>query len=463
MTESDSRKKTWVKPIIKDLIAGNLNKFGNVAHHNIIDKLEDQPVEALIQQFGSPLFVVSESTLRKNYQRFYRAFSSRYPNVQFAWSYKTNYLSAICNTFHQMGSYAEVVSAFEYEKAIAHGVPGDKIIFNGPYKNKDILEKVIEQQSVINIDHLDELFLLEKLAQEKNVKLDVGIRLNFNTGYSEPWSRFGFNVESGQAIDAAWRIKSSEFLTLTGLHSHIGTFILETRAYTSQIEIMCEFMNQVEKETDCVIETLDIGGGFASHNALQGIYLPPDQVVPSIEQYSEAICDTLLSLTHDREKRGLNRPTLILETGRAMVDDAEHLISSVVANKRLPDGRRALVIDSGVNILFTAFWYNHHVFPTRPLDGVVEETVIYGPLCMNIDVIRQSIMLPPLDVGDSLIFTPVGAYNNTQWMQFIEYRPAVVMIHPDKTISTIRQRENLEYVVEKENTPHHLREFNIDG
>ena len=450
-------KKPWVKPIIKTHKAGFLNKFGNVGYYGAVEDIDEVPIKGLINKYGSPLFIVSESSLRQNYKRLHKTFASRYPRVQFGWSYKTNYLGAVCNILHQEGAWAEVVSCFEFEKALSLGVLGDKIIFNGPHKTREALELAVDKQSHIHIDHLDELYLLEEITKQKNKNINVGIRLNFDTGFTEPWSRFGFNVESGQAMDAAWRIKASEHLSLSILHCHIGTFILEPRAYTAQVQIICDFMDQVESETGCTIETIDIGGGFASHNALQGIYLPPEQVVPSIEQYAEAICDTLLAHTHDREKRGYNRPNLILETGRALVDDTEVLATKVVANKRLPDGRRAVVIDAGVNILFTSFWYNHHIAPTRVLDGVAEETVIYGPLCMNIDVIRHSIMLPPVNVGDTLVISPVGAYNNTQWMQFIEYRPSIVLVHPDKQVSIIREKENLDYVTQLEQIPDHLK------
>lgn len=457
--ENISQKKVWIKPSIRLHKTGLLNKFGAVGHHGIKDEIDGVAVKDLVQQYGSPLFIVSEERIRRAYQRLHQAFSSRYPRVQPSWSYKTNYLGAICNTFHQEGAWAEVVSAFEYEKARTLGVPGKNIIFNGPHKPRAILEHAIEEEALINIDHLDELYLIEEIAIEKNVTASIGMRLNLDTGFTEPWSRFGFNVESGQAMDAAWRIKSSKRLQLKALHCHIGTFILEPRAYAAQITAMCHFMDSVEKETGCMIEILDIGGGFASHNALQGIYLPPEQVVPSIEQYAEAICDPLLALTHERESRGCSRPILILEAGRALIDEAEVLATSVVANKHLPDTRRAVVIDAGVNILFTAFWYNHYIYPTRELEGVVEETVIYGPLCMNIDVIRHSVMLPPVNVGDVLVIGPVGAYNNTQWMQFIEYRPAVVMVHPDQAVSVIRKKENLEYVTELENLPKRLRDL----
>jgi diaminopimelate decarboxylase len=164
----------------------------------------------------------------------------------------------------------------------------------------------------------------------------------------------------------------------------------------------------------------------------------------------------LLEATYARVASGRKLPKLVLETGRAVVDDAESLIMTVVANKKLPDGRRGVIVDAGVNLLFTAFWYNHQITPERELTGAPEETVIYGPLCMNIDVIRSSILLPPLHTGDRLIVSPAGAYNNTQWMQFIEYRPNVVMIHPDGSRSVIREAESFDTVNALERLPEHL-------
>lgn len=456
-------KKTWIKPTIALLHTGTINKFGALRHEQWQNSIDGVAIKDLLEKYGSPLFVLSEKRLRSNARRLQRAFKSRYPQVQFGWSYKTNYLGAVCNTFHQEGLCAEVVSGFEYQRARSLGVPGHCIFFNGPYKSREILEVAVKEKAHIHIDHLDELYLLEDVAQQLKMEVPVTIRLNFDTGYTEPWSRFGFNVESSQAMDVAWRICSSQNLKLTGLHSHIGTFITEPEAYRAQIRIMVEFMRQVEEKTHCQIDYLDIGGGFASLNSLQGIYLPPEQVIPSIEQYAEAICETLMELTHERAANGRDRPTLVLETGRAMVDDAESLISSVVANKHLPDGRRGVVMDAGVNLLFTAFWYNHQVKPTHQLQGKPEETVLYGPLCMNIDVLRQSIMIPPLNVGDALIINPVGAYNNTQWMQFIEYRPNVVMIDEQSRDILVREKEDLAVVTAQERLPEHLIEAFPDG
>lgn len=448
--------KTWQTPSITQHRLGAMNKYGALRDSVYRDTIDTIRLDALLRQHGSPLFVLSERTLRENIRYLLRAFQTRYPHIIHAWSYKTNYLSAVCNIFHQEGSWAEVVSQFEYEKARHLGVPGKHIIFNGPNKGATVLQEALREGARINVDHFDELYLLENLTRHSKKPVPIAIRVNFNTGYTEPWSRFGFNLESGEAYEAVRRIASHPKLRLTGLHNHLGTFILDLRAYTAQIKILCDFMEHVESLTGTWIETIDIGGGFASRNALQGIYSPPEQVVPTIDQYAEAICTTLLEATKTRSNQGKPRPTLVLETGRAVVDDAESLLTSVVGNKRLPDGRRAVVLDAGVNLLFTAFWYHHEVRPIRPLEGIPEETVLYGPLCMNVDVMRSSVYLPPLVVGDALLFSPVGAYNNTQWLQFIAYRPNVVLIQETGEVSVVRKSENLEVMLEREYLPEKL-------
>ncbi|MBI3563376.1 MAG: alanine racemase [Gammaproteobacteria bacterium] len=453
-----TQQKTWEPPALVPHRAGIMNKFGDAppqsSYQSDIDGVE---IAQLREQYGSPLFIVSEKTLRENARRLRQAFASRWPKVRHGWSYKTNYNNAVCNIMHQEGSWAEVVSDFEYLKARALGVPGSHIIFNGPWKPNYILEQAVREGALINIDHLDELFALEQIASNQRKQVSIGIRLNFATGYTEAWSRFGFNIESGAAMNAVQRIHSSPWLKLIGLHSHIGTFVLDTRAYAVQARIMGGFMDKVERDYGCEIEYLDIGGGFASRNSLQGAYLPADLVVPTFDDYAEAIVNALKEITAKRSAEGKPLPTLILETGRAMVDDAETLVTTVVGNKRLPDGRRATILDAGLNLLFTAFWYNHEIKPLRHIDSITEETVLYGPLCMNIDVVRASIMLPALSVGEALTIRPVGAYNNTQWMQFIQFRPAVVMITQEGEVELVRAPETMQMLNDMERLPETLR------
>lgn len=446
----------WEPPYIQPHRLGATNKFGNRTSDEYLQEVFGVAIDSLIAQYGSPVFVTAERQLRANARRLSRVFSRRYSNSVHGWSYKTNYTSAICNIMHQEGSWAEVVSRFEYEKARHLGVPGHKIIFNGPNKGKGILELAISEGAHIHIDHLDELKLIESIATEQDRIVAVTIRLNFDTGYTEAWSRFGFNIENGQARHAAKLIALSPHLQLTGLHSHIGTFVREPKAYGEQVRIMCEFMRELEVSENVRIDTIDIGGGFPSRNSLQGIYLPPEQAVPDINEYADAICDALIEHTAYRTHAGRALPRLIFESGRLVVDDAQVLIATVAGTKRLPDGRRAAILDAGTNLLFTAYWYNHAVKMTRAATGTYEDTVLYGPLCMNIDVVRASVCLPPLAAGDHLVVSPVGAYNNTQWLQFIEYRPNVVLVHEDYTTSIIRRAENLESMCAHDVLPPHL-------
>jgi diaminopimelate decarboxylase len=431
-----------------------MNKFGSspLYARKIRKDIDGIPINELVEKYGSPLFVISEKKLREKYRQIYNAFASRYPNVQFGWSYKTNYLQAVCAVLHQEGAIAEVVSAFEYEKARKLGIEGKNIIFNGPYKPLFILEKAASEGAMIHIDHFDEIIDLEKVAEKLNTQIKVAIRLNMDTGIHPQWSRFGFNLETGQALDAVKRIKSGGKLKLNGLHCHIGTFILEPEAYAKEVEKMVNFAYEVEDNFGFKIEYIDIGGGFPSKNKLKGTYLPPDVLVPSVDEFAEKITEALYS-----NLRPGDFPKLILETGRAIVDEAEYLITTIFASKRLPDGRRAYIADAGVNILFTAFWYKFNIEIDREIQGVNEPAVIYGPLCMNIDVIDEGSMLPPLERGTRLIFSPVGAYNNTQWMQFIEYRPNVVMIMEDGTVEVIREKEDLTDIERREKLPDKLK------
>ncbi len=449
-------KKRYERPFIKRLESNMPGKSGQKSIQ-AFTQIEGQPVKSLVQEYGSPLFVISERQIRDNYRRAKVAFETRYPNVQFAWSYKTNYLDAVCKVYHQEGSWAEVVSGFEYEKALRNGVPGDKIIFNGPDKTDQDLKRAIENDSLIHIDHLEELYSLTRLAGQINMKPKVAIRVNMDTGIYPMWDRFGFNYENGQAWDAINKIMHGNKLELVGLHTHIGTFMMTANAYQIAAQKLADLAISLQKKFDHTIKYIDMGGGFASKNTLKGSYLPGYDVSPSFDDYAEAISTALLNSDFETD----HLPLLILESGRALIDDTAHLIGSVIANKRLSSGKRTTIGDIGVNILFTSFWYDHKVSPAQEFSQYTEDTVMYGPLCMNIDVIRENINLPLLNKGDHFVVHNVGAYNMTQWMQFITMRPKVVMIDTQGQPHIIRNNEKMESLTSHEETPEHLTKFNL--
>ena len=202
------------------------------------------------------------------------------------------------------------------------------------------------------------------------------------------------------------------------------------------------------------MEYLDLGGGFPSRSKLKGTYLAPDVSIPSVDDYAEQICDAL-----SNSLRPGHAPRLILEAGRAMVDEAGYLVTTLQASKRLADGTRAYVADAGINLLFTSFWYKFQVEVDREVSGPEELSVVYGPMCMNIDAIDEGLMLPPLERGHRLSFSPVGAYNNTQWLQFIEYRPNVVLVGEGGEVELIRGREDLSDLERREVLPERLAAF----
>ncbi|MBI5218792.1 MAG: diaminopimelate decarboxylase [Bacteroidia bacterium] len=452
-----TKKLPFERPLIKKLNVGIPNKFGLKTEYDPITHIDGVAIKDLINQFGSPFYVISEKTIRETYREAKRAFTTRYPKVQFAWSYKTNYLNAVCNVFHQEGSWAEVVSGFEYDKAIANRVQGQHIIFNGPDKTEADIRKAIVNGSLIHIDHFDELYTIIELSEQMEQKPKVSIRVNMDTGIYPIWSRFGFNYENGEAWEALNRIMLSKKLELMGLHAHIGTYIMVPWAYGHAAAKLADLAVGIQKKFNHHIKYIDTGGGFASKNTLKGAFIPGSDTCPTFDAYAEAITSAIINSGIHPE----HMPILILETGRALIDDSGSLIGSVIAIKRLAEGKRAMVVDIGVNLLFTSFWYEHKITPAQPFTHYTEDTVIYGPLCMNIDVIRDNISFPLLNKGDHFVISRIGAYNMTQWMQFITLRPNIVMIDMDGKPHIIRKGETNDSVTSQEVVPDYLKKITV--
>ena len=433
--------KKYERPTITKIDFPMSSKYGSpIRKQKIRDNIDGVNVNELVKEFGSPLFVFSKKTIEEKYNTLYEAFSSRYSNVEFTWSYKTNYLNEICKIFHKLGASAEVVSEFEYQKARALGVAGRDIIFNGPYKPKADLKTAVQEGTKIHIDNLFEINDLEEIADELGIKISVAIRINMDTGIYPQWSRFGFNYENGEAIDAIERIYQNNKLELIGLHCHIGTFILDANAYKIATKKIMLLKTQVEKQFQATIGYIDLGGGFASKSNLKGIYQPPEVVVPTADEYAAAITDTIYEYNQSEKL-----PKLYLENGRYLIDEAGFLLSSICSWKRFPDGKKGYVLDAGVNFLYTSTWYNYNIELDKKYDGENEPALLNGPLCMNIDVVEENLMLPPLDRNSVISISPVGAYNYTQSMQFIRYKPAVVLIE-DGQARLIKKIDNLETI-----------------
>src|ERR1700760_2958862 len=457
--------KTYSPPIITGELgrgdaAAVRNSHNRTVNAPFCEEIDGVDIDDLVGQFGSPLFVFSERTVIETARRAKKAFQDVYPNTTFGWSYKTNYLKAICNIFHKEGWIAEVVSDFEYQKAEQAGIPGKDIIYNGRCKSRESLEHGLHQGSLVQIDNWDELRAIEEIVSTMDRPANVGVRIWMDTGLTPAWSKFGFALASGEAARAALRVIANPNLNLHTLHSHIGTYVLEPKAYAVAAEKLVELREAIYRRTDHLVPCVNLGGGFPSNGLLHE--MPENTKVPPIEEYAGAIAGVLNALPRAK------RPQLRLETGRHLIDDAGYLITSVVAVKgaernkgKLNAGKQSrggYVVDAGVNLLYTSTWFRVGVTPTTPYHPQHTNTAkLYGCLCMNIDVIRAEVELPPLEVEDKLVLHPVGAYNLTQSMQFIGLRPAVVLIGHDGSVNVIRRREKLADVENGEQVPAYLQ------
>ncbi len=435
-------------------------------------EIDGLSVAALVNQFGSPLFVFSEQDIQSKARQMKEAFKSRYPNTSFAWSVKTNYLNAICQVLRNEGWIAEVVSDFEYRKVRALGVPGKEVVFNGPHKPPEILELAVSEGALVQVDNLEELGHLEELARKSAEPIAIGLRVWLDAGVKPIWSKFGFALGNGEAERVATRVVANPKLRLHTLHCHIGTFILAPGAYRVATRKLVALREQIHAKTGHLVACLNLGGGFPSRSLLHGMTGPADKVVPPIGDYADAITEVLNKLPAKK------RPLLRLESGRSLVDEAGFLLTTVISvkgiNRQLngnsdlsardqkermilsDDTKVGYVVDAGINLLYTAAWYQFDVRPAQFVDAPSTPSRLYGPLCMAIDVIRDNVDLPPLAAGNVLTLHPVGAYNVVQSMQFISYRPAVVLIGANGVPEVIRCRETLEDINRPERLPPHL-------
>jgi len=423
---------------------------------------EEFDAAALVAEFGSPLYVVSEARLRGDYRAFHQAFTEDNIKTQIAYSVKTNYLPAVCAILKEEGAWAEIVSGMEYDLVRSLGFPSSQIIFNGPHKTRDELERALGEGAIVNIDNFDELTLVDQIAQGLDKPARVGIRINFrHDGLG--WTKFGFSDDSQDSQTALERIAANPRMNLELLHCHSGTFLLVEEMYGKATERLIE-LGKRARDLGLQPTKIDLGGGFPSSNTLRPEYDFPGGSARSGNfwfPYAEEICDRLQKA---REVFG-GMPTLILEPGRAVVDASTQILCTVIALKSANSKDQAVIVDAGVNLVPTAVYYNHAMKRVSGNGdtalGQHELVDVCGPLCMQTDRLRDGAILPPLKVGDILTVSHVGAYCHTQSSQFIQTRPATVLLTKNGS-ELIRRRETWRDVFALDHLPDRLRPDGCD-
>lgn len=453
----DARRRAALPAEWRDMAASLWGCETNTAGHL---GLQGVDLVELAARHGTPLQVVDKQRLQRNYSEFLGAFQALYPRTQLATSYKTNPLPGVLAALHEAGSYAEVISEFELWLALRLGLPGERIIVNGPGKAPGGIRLAVESGvRIINVDSLYEIELAaEHAARVKRVQ-DVGVRLVTSVGWS---SQFGLNIASGAAREAFAKIAAQPMLRAAGIHIHLGTGIKSIPTYLRAIRECLEFADDMRREFGITIRMLDFGGGFGvptvrTRDAWDGRLLafghPARQALPgdcpSPADYAKPIVDLVRAHYPD----AATAPELVFEPGRAITSSAQLLLLSVLTRKPAADGVDNLIVDGGKNVSMPLEWESHRIFAaSRMNDAAVGKCNVYGPLCHPGDIIDRNLALPPMDAGDVLAVMDAGAYFTPNEMVFSNPRPAAVMIDAGQ-VSVIRDRETFADIVRRDALP----------
>jgi len=412
----------------------------------------------LVEQFGTPLYVVDEQRVRENYQRFYRAFVERWSNVLICYALKANFNLAICKILQKEGAGADVSSENELRNALKAGIPGNRMVFNGNYKSLPELELAITNDVMINVDSLQELDAIERLASRLGKRARIGLRVNpdvktsthpyIATGLRE--SKFGFDVVSGQAFEAYRLASRKQNVEVVGIHSHIGSQILDVGPFEEEAEKLMALVAEVKEKLKISLQFVDLGGGI-------GIPYKPDDPELKPEEVAEHVVSVVKRVV---EKKDLAKPTLVFEPGRYIVADSSVLLARVGYTKERPGMPTWIAVDAGMNALIRPALYGayHHIeLANKIREKNVQLVNVAGPLCESGDFLGKERRLPAVEPGDLAAIFDVGAYGLAMSSQHTaQPRPAMVLVNRGKA-EIIRKREGYKDLTRLDQIPGWLK------
>ena len=368
----------------------------------------------MLDEAGGAIYLVDIDAFQRNVQQFLNAFRAEYPNTNIGYSYKANYLAALCGEARRLGLYAEVVSGSEYEMARRHGVPHDHIIFNGPVKTEPELELALRRRATVNIDCFEEIEKVQRVCRRyPDESFRVGIRCSLPLENS-PVSRFGFTPEDRQLHTAFQRLNGIPNCSVAGLHCHSSSD-RTVKSVGDRTELMLDVADQLFRDTRPTY--LDLGGGFcgAMPNSL-GAQL---SCAPSFHDYARCIARPM------RDRYGMEGITrLLLEPGVGLLADTMQFACEVVAVKQQGSRNIAVTAGSVHNLGPLSGTVNlpiHHL-PVSTVARIASDHIwdVAGYTCMEDDILYRG--LP----GPVSVFNNVGAYSLVFKPPFIRGTPPVL-------------------------------------
>jgi len=400
-------------------------------------------VVVLAKEFGTPLYLFDESTLRRTCREFKDGFGRYYPDTLLVYASKAFLNRALALIFKEEGLGLDVVSGGELSIAQSVDFPPDKVYFHGNNKTPEELNLALDWGvGRIVVDSFHELEMLDKLAKKRGIDQNILLRLTpgvdphthqyTTTGTIE--SKFGFALATGQAEEAVNQALSASNLNLLGFHFHLGSPISEIRPYELAIELVLRFARGMSQKFSFDLGELDIGGGFAIPYTL-------DSKVPTIADYAQAVIGKLDSLISEL---GLSHPRLIIEPGRAIVGQAGVALYKVGAIKEIPGIRRYVCVDGGISDNVRPALYGakyEALVANKALKAAGKAATIAGKLCESGDILARDVNLAAVRPGDIIAIPVCGAYSIPMASNYNAMpRPAIVMVKNGRA-RLIRRRE----------------------
>src|SRR6056297_1896221 len=386
-------------------------------------------LEKLHSQYGPSFYLFVKNKFESNLEKFKFELDEIYPNVKIAYSVKTNYMPAVCKLARQFGAFAEVVSGLEYEVVKKVGFKGDEIIFNGPVKEKEELWEAFEDGAIVQFDSYEEIKILKNFINKfPEKKVRCALRCTFDIGESEI-SRFGFDVDSGEAESVYHELFMIDGCEPVGIHCHFNTSHRSLDSFYKRTKRLIETANLIFKERKP--EYINIGGGFFGELSHRFKKLFPNNI-PSNKEYGEVIGSLMKNNYPDCDV------CLIAEPGVSVVADTMIYICRVYSIKHIASKPVITLTGSIHNIRPNP---SDREVPFRIIKGSnhnqkVVDGIIGGYTCLESDLITSS-FTGEISVGDYLIFENTGAYNLVLKPPFIKGSPPIIMTDVNSSTGNI--------------------------
>ena len=395
----------------------------------------------LSREFGTPLYIYDEATLRAACRGYTRALADSYPNALVLYAGKAYVDPTLLQVAASECLGMDAVSSGEVRVAQAAGMPLERVVLHGNNKLPREIDLALEVGvGRIVVDALEEIEIIDELARRRGQTAQVLLRLTpgveahtheyIRTGAVD--SKFGLGLDSGAAEEAVARAMRAPNLDVMGIHAHIGSQIFDTEPYADTINITLDFAERMRAAHGLDLRDLSPGGGG-------GVRYTLTTIRPIRPTSSTAITSTVLA-------RGLaHPPRLLIEPGRSIVARSGVALYAVGTVKHIPGVRTYVSVDGGMaDNSRPALYQSRYValLANRHGDAPPETVTLAGRYCESGDVLLRDTVLPPLRRGDLIAVPTSGAYHISMASNYnMVGRPAVVMV-ADGQARLTRRRES---------------------